>query len=67
MGHPGLVAAIDQVRFPTIEVHVTNPAARGSVSEMATGCRGVVTGFGLFGYYLALRGAQDLVSETSSA
>ena len=67
MGHPGLVAAIDQVRFPTIEVHVTNPAARGSVSEIATACRGVVTGFGHFGYYLALRGALHLVSESAGA
>ena len=66
MGYPGLVAAIGQVRFPTIEVHVSNPASRGAVSEIATACRGVVTGFGIFGYYLALMGALNLVTETTS-
>ena len=66
IGYPGLVAAIGQVRFPTIEVHVTNPASRGSVSDIATACRGVVTGFGQFGYYLAMRGALNLVTETTS-
>jgi 3-dehydroquinate dehydratase-2 len=29
-GHPALVAAIAQVSFPTIELHVSNPARRGS-------------------------------------
>ncbi|MDA1348506.1 MAG: 3-dehydroquinate dehydratase [Chloroflexi bacterium] len=63
IGHPALAAAISQVRFPTIELHVSNPTARGNVSEIAPVCRGVVLGFGLFGYYLALRGALDLVSS----
>ena len=67
VGYPGLAAAIGQVRFPSIEVHVTNPAARGAVSEIATACRGVVTGFGIFGYYLALRGALNLGTETAGA
>ena len=62
-GHPALAAAISQVRFPTIELHVSNPAARGNVSEIAPVCRGVILGFGLFGYYLAIRGALDLVSS----
>ena len=51
-----LVAAIAQVRFPTFEVHISNPARRGGVSEIARVSQGVVTGFGVFGYYLALRG-----------
>jgi 3-dehydroquinate dehydratase-2 len=55
-GHPALVAAIAQVRFPTFEVHISNPARRGGVSEIARVSQGVVTGFGVFGYYLALRG-----------
>ena len=63
-GYPGLVAAIAQVRFPTIEVHISNPAARGSVSDVARACRGTITGFGLFGYYLGLRAAIDLVSKS---
>jgi len=58
-GHPALGAAIVQVKFPTIELHISNPARRGRVSEIATTTRGVVTGFGIFGYYLALRGIRE--------
>ena len=58
-GYPALVAAIAQVKFPTIEVHISNPARRGAVSEIARAARGVVTGFGIFGYYLALRGLKE--------
>ena len=58
-GHPALAAAIAQVKFPTIELHISNPARRGRVSEIATTTRGVVTGFGIFGYYLALRGIRE--------
>ena len=57
--HPALVATIAQVSFPAVEVHVTNPARRGRVSEVAGGSEGVVTGFGIFGYYLALRGLKE--------
>src|ERR671922_2488165 len=59
-GHPSLVAALGQVSFPTIEVHISNPARRGGVSEVARVCRGTVTGFGIFGYYLALRGVREM-------
>ena len=58
-GHPALAAAIAQVRFPVFELHISNPARRGRVSEIAPACRGVVTGFGIFGYYLALKGIQE--------
>lgn len=61
-GYPALTAAIAQVRFPTIELHVTNPARRGRVSDIASAARGVVTGFGIFGYYLALRGIRELAA-----
>jgi 3-dehydroquinate dehydratase-2 len=61
-GHPALVAAIAQVGFPTIEVHISNPARRGGVSEIARVSHGVVTGFGVFGYYLALRGVRELLA-----
>jgi 3-dehydroquinate dehydratase II len=61
-GYPALVAAIGQVRFPTIEVHISNPVRRGPVSDTATVSRGMVTGFGVEGYYLAIRGLRDLVT-----
>ena len=62
-GHPALAAAIGQVRFPTIEVHISNPAAHGAVSQIAPVCRGVITGCGLFGYYLGLRAALNLIDN----
>jgi 3-dehydroquinate dehydratase-2 len=55
-GYPALVAAIGQVRFPTVEVHISNPARRGTVSEIATATRMCVAGFGVEGYRLALAG-----------
>jgi 3-dehydroquinate dehydratase-2 len=62
-GYPALVNAIGQVRFPTIEVHISNPARRGAVSDVATNCRGVVTGFGIGGYALAMRGLKAIVGK----
>jgi 3-dehydroquinate dehydratase-2 len=59
-GHPALAAAIGQVRFPVFELHISNPARRGRVSEIAPACRGVLTGFGIFGYHLALRGIKEV-------
>jgi 3-dehydroquinate dehydratase-2 len=59
-GYPALVAAIGQVKFPTVELHISNPVRRGPVSETATVSQGMVTGFGIAGYYLALRGLRDM-------
>lgn len=62
-GHPALGAAIAQVKFPTIEVHVSNPAKRGGVSDIAKVARGSLAGFGVYGYYLAMRALQDIGSR----
>ena len=35
-GYPALSAAISQVEYPTIEVHISNPAKRGYNSDIAT-------------------------------
>lgn len=56
-GHPGVVAAIAQVDFPVYEIHISNPASRGGQSQVAGVCKGVITGFGLYGYYLGMSGA----------
>ena len=56
-----LPAAIKQVRYPVIEVHVSNPASRGTVSTIAPACVGTVTGFGVHSYYLALEAVKELV------
>ena len=55
-----LRAAITQVRFPVFEVHVSNPASRGGVSNIQPVCKGSVWGFGIYGYYLALEGVKSL-------
>ena len=60
-GYPALVGAINQVRFPTIEVHISNPAARGNPSLVGTACKGTIAGFGIFGYYLAFQAALNLM------
>jgi 3-dehydroquinate dehydratase-2 len=52
------------VRFPTIVVHLSNPAQRGRESEVTRVSRGSVTGFGIFGYYLALRGIKEMLAST---
>ncbi len=62
-GYPALTAAISQVKFPTIEVHISNPVRRGPISDTAQVSQGMVTGFGVGGYYVALRGVQDLVAK----
>ena len=62
-GYPSLLAAIAQVGFPTIEVHISNPASRGSVSQVATVCRGTITGFGIYGYRLGLKAALHLAAN----
>jgi 3-dehydroquinate dehydratase-2 len=64
-GHPALMAAIAQVRFPTVELHISNPARRGRESEIARVCRAVVTGCGIFGYCLAMRGILDMLGAQS--
>ncbi len=61
-GYPAIVAAISQVSFPTIEVHISNPIRRGPASQTASVSQGMVTGFGLPGYYLALRGVKELLA-----
>jgi 3-dehydroquinate dehydratase-2 len=60
-GYPALMAAIAQVKFPTIELHISNPARRGRESEIARACRGVITGLGIYGYFLALSGLRDIL------
>ena len=58
-GYPALNAAIGQVKFPVVEVHISNPARRGTVSEVGAVCVMTIAGFGVQGYALALRGLRD--------
>lgn len=62
-GYPALLQAISLVPFPTIEVHVSNPARRGLTSEVSRVCAGCIAGFGIAGYDLAFRGLLNLLSR----
>jgi 3-dehydroquinate dehydratase-2 len=55
-----LRAAITQVGFPFIEVHASNPTARGTVSTVLPVCKGSVYGFGVYGYYLGLEAVKHM-------
>jgi 3-dehydroquinate dehydratase-2 len=61
--HPALYAAMTQVGFPVVEVHLSNPAARGRISDAGKACRAVVTGFGIYSYSLALRGLKEMIGS----
>ena len=52
--------AIAQVKFPVIEVHASNPTARGTVSQVLPVCKGAVYGFGVYGYKLALEAVKQM-------
>ena len=54
--------AIEAVSIPTIEVHISNIYAREEFrrkSVISPVCLGTISGFGAFGYELALRGIYD--------
>ena len=51
-----LPAALERLEAPAIEVHASNPAARGVRSTITPLCRSAVCGFGYAGYRLALAG-----------
>ena len=52
--------AITQVNYPVIEVHASNPTARGTISNVLPVCKGAVYGFGVFGYRLALEAVKNM-------
>lgn len=62
-GYAALVAAISQVKFPTTEVHISNPIRRGPASQTAAVSQSVIAGFGIAGYALALRGIRDQLAS----
>ncbi|MCO5396664.1 type II 3-dehydroquinate dehydratase [Ralstonia soli] len=55
-GAPRIISAIEALACACIEVHISNPAARGISSPFASSCSGAVTGFGIRSYQLALMG-----------
>lgn len=60
--------AIDGASVPCIEVHVSNVHAREPFrhhSYLSPVCRGIVVGFGVAGYALAIRGLQAISTAPS--
>ncbi|MDE1466404.1 type II 3-dehydroquinate dehydratase [Aurantiacibacter sp. D1-12] len=58
-----LYDAIRAIRTPVIEVHISNPAAREAYrhkSYVAMGAVGSISGFGAYGYEMALDAAAKL-------
>jgi 3-dehydroquinate dehydratase-2 len=58
--------AIAAIAIPTIEVHLSNVAAREAfrrISVTAAACRGIVSGLGAAGYALALRALAEILSR----
>lgn len=62
-GHPALYAAVNQVSYPVWEIHMSNPARRGRISEMANVAQGVITGLGIHGYYSAMIGIKRFANS----
>ncbi len=58
-----LRAAVMQMRFPVIEVHLSNPTARGTVSVFQPVCKASVYGLGIESYRHALTGLKSLVNR----
>lgn len=67
IGYRGLTVAIDQVGFPMVEVHVSNPTKNGIQSDVSKVCRATVTGFGVGGYRLALIGLKDIIARGAAS
>jgi len=66
-GYPALVGAVRSVYFPTIEIHISNPAAAGVLSDFASVVKGQILGFSTYGYHLAMEGLKRLVEEKEKA
>jgi 3-dehydroquinate dehydratase-2 len=58
-----LRAAIAQMKFPVVEVHLSNPTVRGATSVMQPVCKASVYGFGIESYRYALAGLKTLLKK----
>jgi 3-dehydroquinate dehydratase-2 len=54
---------LSEMNLPYIELHITNLAKRGIHSILAENAAGLVMGFGLHSYILALEAMQRILSE----
>lgn len=59
----GLRDCLRALPVPYIEVHITNLAKRGVQSILAETAAGVIYGFGLQGYFIALQAMYDYIKR----
>jgi 3-dehydroquinate dehydratase len=64
-GYRALGLACGQVRYPVVEVHISNTAAGGTISEVTPNCKATVQGFGVYGYNMALAGLANVLLSSS--
>jgi len=65
-----IMHALSYVKLPTIEVHLTNVFMRGHTehhSYISTVSLGLISGFGIQGYELAIKGLADHLSHRQMA
>jgi 3-dehydroquinate dehydratase II len=65
-----ILDAISAVQIPTVEVHITNIHQREEyrhLSYVSKGARGVICGFGVTGYALAITGLASLIGAKAKA
>jgi 3-dehydroquinate dehydratase-2 len=65
-----ILDAINAVQIPTIEVHITNIHQREEfrhLSYVSKGAKGVICGFGVEGYALAIAGLAHLIGVKARA
>ena len=55
------------IKFPCVEVHISNIDKRGLKSVTAETARGVIAGFGLQSYFMGMDALLDLIKEAKSA
>ena len=52
---------LQELTIPVFEVHTTNPASRGIISQVQGSCSGSVYGFGISSYLVALTGLTQIL------
>ncbi len=57
----GLEAALSEMKIPYLEIHLTNIESRQIRSVTAKHARGIVMGFGVLSYFIALNAGHEIV------
>lgn len=63
VGNPTLEKALKTAGVDVVEIHMSNPARRGRISDIAPVCRGVIAGMGIEGYKYGLKALKEFMSN----